>query len=223
MTDVRQFKQDPDNANLGTDRGQHLLVESIEESGFGRSLVVDAEDTLISGNKSQLAAIKAGITEAIVVESEGDKVVVHRRKDLHGDDVRRSRLALADNRVGEVNLLWDMGRVAIFQQRGVDLSSLWDAGQVPLTPPPTNTYPDVQDDPELYEDEDGNITTTPPNGRRSLTRDEKTYHITFNLEYDDSIFVQRALTEWEKAYPDNKSAFLVQLAEIYLGGLSNAT
>lgn len=224
MPDVADFRQDPENANLGTPEGQVMIRESIEGDGFGRPILVDANDVIVAGSKTQIAAIEAGLQDAVVVESTGDKVIVHKRTDLHTDDPRRIRLAVRDNRAGQLNLLWDMDRVVSFQARGVDFSKMWDPGELPPSPPTIDDYPDVQEDPELYEHPDGTISTTPPdNGvsvtRQGLGRDDKTYHVTFDLEYDDSLFVQRALTEWSKTHPGSQGAFLVQMAEIYLASL----
>lgn len=129
---IEQFKQDPENANLGTPAGQEMIEQSFEEVGAGRSIMVDAQDGIIGGNKSQLAAIKAGLTKAILVESEGDALIVHRRTDLQPGDEKRERLALLDNRTSEVSLAWDFKVLKDKWDRGVSLDGLWSKAQVGL-------------------------------------------------------------------------------------------
>src|SRR5688572_30589947 len=52
---------DPHNANLGTDRGQELLRESIETCGVGRGIVADKAGVVFAGNKTLKAVREKGI------------------------------------------------------------------------------------------------------------------------------------------------------------------
>jgi hypothetical protein len=79
--DLADFQQDPSNANLGTERGTEMLRKSIEEVGAGRSLVADKNNLLPAGNKTQAAALALGVDKAIVVETEGDALIIHKRTD----------------------------------------------------------------------------------------------------------------------------------------------
>lgn len=102
-----KFQQDPKNANRGTDIGREAIRHSLKEYGSGRSIVVDRNDTIIAGNKACEQALALG-KQAIVVETEGDEMVVVKRLDLDlSKDPRAKALALADNRAAEVSLEWD--------------------------------------------------------------------------------------------------------------------
>jgi DNA modification methylase len=59
------------------------------------------------------------------VESDGRTLVVVQRVDLTASDPRARQLAVADNRTGEVGLLWDEEALRALQQEGVDLSHWW--------------------------------------------------------------------------------------------------
>lgn len=99
--------QDDHNANRGTILGQALIEASIENLGLGRSIVVDRNNKIIAGNKTQKGARAKGITNALVVETDGSQLVVVKRTDLDMDDPKGRALALADNRTAEQNLNWD--------------------------------------------------------------------------------------------------------------------
>ncbi len=121
-------KLDPRNANLGTDRGREMLGASIRGNGAGRSLLLDRNGQAIAGNKSRDQMLAEGITEVIVVETDGTKAVAVKRMDLEldGEDGRARRLAIADNRVGEVDLNWDADQLLADVNAGMDLDGLWD-------------------------------------------------------------------------------------------------
>jgi hypothetical protein len=77
--------------------------------GAGRSILVDKNGTLIAGNKTVTAALRADIDpDAIVVQTDGTKLVVVQRTDLDlTTDSRAKQLAIADNRTAELGLEWN--------------------------------------------------------------------------------------------------------------------
>ena len=153
---LTDFKQDEQNANAGSPRGNAMLELSLREYGAGRSLLADADDVLIGGNKTQRQAEQAGMQEVIVVETEGEALIVHKRRDLHLDqDAKARELAYMDNRAAEVNLAWDANQVAADIAAGVDLSLMFYddeldkiAGEV-LAEPEEETEEDVFPEMEL--------------------------------------------------------------------------
>ena len=58
---IEELVQDDHNLNKGTKEGQRLMERSFRELGAGRSILVDRDGRIIAGNKSQRAAIAAGI------------------------------------------------------------------------------------------------------------------------------------------------------------------
>ena len=69
---LSDYKDDPNNANKGSERGNQMIDDSLARVGPGRSLVADANDYLPAGNKTKAAAERAGITEVIEVETDGE-------------------------------------------------------------------------------------------------------------------------------------------------------
>lgn len=101
---IDEYQQDKDNLNLHTEVGAKLVKKSIEELGSGRSVVSDKNDVLIAGNLTTEQMKAAGITKVIEVETDGDALIVHKRKDLNLEtDSRAKQLALADNSTAHVS------------------------------------------------------------------------------------------------------------------------
>lgn len=105
--DIEKLIQDQHNFNKGTAAGQELLEKSFRELGAGRSLLVDKDGNIIAGNKSQQAAIAAGIKKVRVIESDGTELIAVKRTDIDIDSAKGRKMALADNLVTQVNLAWD--------------------------------------------------------------------------------------------------------------------
>jgi ParB-like chromosome segregation protein Spo0J len=105
---VSELKQDSRNTNAGTKRGRQMVADSLKEYGAARSVVVDKNGVLIAGNKTAEACLAAGIDDAIVIETTGDKLVVVQRTDLDlATDRKAKELGIADNRASEIGLEWD--------------------------------------------------------------------------------------------------------------------
>lgn len=114
--EIKQIKtedlvQDGRNFNKGTAKGERLMTKSLKELGAGRGILVDKNGNIIAGNKTQLAAIKAGIKKAVVVQTEGDALVVTQRTDIDINTKKGRELALADNATTEANLCWDIDEI----------------------------------------------------------------------------------------------------------------
>jgi hypothetical protein len=113
MVEIRNAKlselvPDPENANKGTERGAYMVRHSLEKLGAGRSVLVDKHGVLIAGNKTTEAAYEMGLEDAIIVPTDGTKLVVVQRTDLDlATDAKAKELAIADNRAGELGLAWD--------------------------------------------------------------------------------------------------------------------
>lgn len=130
---IDDYKDDPRNANRGSERGSQMVEDSLNTVGPGRSLVADANDYLPAGNKTKAAAKRAGITEVIEVETDGDAIIVHKRRDwdLLSDEDKRARLyAYFDNRASEVSLSWSDEILAADFTDGLDMSMLFDPGEL---------------------------------------------------------------------------------------------
>ncbi len=107
IIDIEQLKQDAHNFNKGTEKGQELMERSFKELGAGRSVLIDKNGNIIAGNKSQKAAIAAGIKKVRIIETDGSELVAVKRTDIDIDSKEGRELALADNLTQQVNLSWD--------------------------------------------------------------------------------------------------------------------
>jgi len=99
---------DDRNANKGTERGKGVISKSLRELGAGRSILLDREGRIIAGNKTAENALKAGIKNIQVIQTDGTKLIAVQRIDLDlKQDKKAKELAIADNRSAELNLAWD--------------------------------------------------------------------------------------------------------------------
>jgi hypothetical protein len=115
---------DERNANRGSVRGRKMLEDSLRKLGAGRSVLVDREGRVIAGNKTIETARKLGLKEIAVIETDGETLVAVRRGDLDlTTDKRAVELAVADNRVAEIDLDWNAEVLAALD---IDLSQFWD-------------------------------------------------------------------------------------------------
>lgn len=120
--DIEALTQDQHNFNRGTEEGGRLMEKSLKELGAGRSILIDKDGNIIAGNKTQLAAIKAGIKKVRVIESDGTELIAVKRTDVAIDSKEGRELALADNLTTQVNLSWDNVELAsVAAEQGIDL------------------------------------------------------------------------------------------------------
>jgi hypothetical protein len=123
---LRDLRPDDRNANAGTERGRAMVEASLRRFGAGRSILVDRHGRIIAGNTTHEAAIDIGLTDAVVVKTDGTKLVVVQRTDLDIDSPAGRALAIADNRTSEVGLSWDPGVLAeLAADEAIDLSALF--------------------------------------------------------------------------------------------------
>lgn len=111
---LSSFKPDEKNANRGTKRGREALDVSITKFGFGRSILIDSADRVIAGNKTMEAALKRNPEQKVrVIETDGTEIIAVKRTDLNLDtDAAAKGLAIADNRVAELDLSWNQDVLA---------------------------------------------------------------------------------------------------------------
>ena len=107
LIDIEELRQDNLNFNKGTYEGEVLIKKSLERFKAGRSVLIDKNGRIIAGNKSQQAAIAAGIKKVRVIETTGDELVAVKRTDIDINTKKGRELALADNATTKVNLVFD--------------------------------------------------------------------------------------------------------------------
>jgi len=126
---ISDLTPDPENANLGTERGLRMLDDSLREDGAGRSILVDRDGVTIAGAKTLERAADIGLPIR-VVQTDGNELVVVQRTDLDLDgegeeQVRARRMAYRDNRSSEVSLSWNVDQLLADVKEGIDLAGVW--------------------------------------------------------------------------------------------------
>jgi hypothetical protein len=130
ISKLSELTPDPCNANKGTQRGRGMLEKSLQELGAGRSILVDRNGVVIAGNKTITTAVESGFDDAIVVESDGTKLVVVKRVDLDlAVDPKAKRLAIADNKISEIDLNWSAENLLEIAE-GIDLSEFFNEDEL---------------------------------------------------------------------------------------------
>ena len=118
---AKELKQDGNNYRKHSAENKRKIKKSIDEAGFGRSVVIDADGVLVCGNGVQ--SVIDGNTPVRVVETDGTELVVVKRTDLHEGDSKRKLLALADNATAD-GVEWDADKLV--EDWGADALADWD-------------------------------------------------------------------------------------------------
>lgn len=105
-TTIDELVQDDKNFNKGTAKGRKLMNKSLRQFGAGRSILIDKNNRIIAGNKTQESAKEAGIKKVVIIDAEADELVAVRR-DVDLDTKEGREMALADNATSAANLSWD--------------------------------------------------------------------------------------------------------------------
>ena len=140
VVDIRDIIPDSHNFNAGTEKGREMIEKSFRELGAGRSILLDKNNRIIAGNKSQQAAIATGITKVRIVDTDGDEIVAVRRRDVDLDSKLGRELAFADNATQQVSLAWDETELEAVQAdvEGFDIADFgFDIEDLPQVTFPT--------------------------------------------------------------------------------------
>jgi hypothetical protein len=107
MAKLQDFTLDPKNANKHSEFGTGLLENSLRDLGAGRSALATNDNVIIAGNGVAEACRAIGLEKVKIVETDGNELVIVKRKDLNSKDVRAIKMALADNIVAQKNIVMD--------------------------------------------------------------------------------------------------------------------
>jgi len=128
---LRDITPDKNNLNLGTERGKVALDASLSRYGAGRSILLDKHNRIIAGNQTYASAGELGFENVVVVESDGKSIVAVKRTDLDLDETDGKMMAIADNRVGSLNLSWDYDALkSDFENPEMDMSPFFTEKEV---------------------------------------------------------------------------------------------
>ena len=149
---VEDLKFDKRNYRRHSEKNQDLIKKSINEVGFGRSIVIDADNEIVCGNGVVSQIAKS--TPIKVVETNGSELVVVKRTDLKTDDDKRKQLAVMDNSSSDssdfdLTLLQEdftteeLGNfgITIFEPSDVDIDSFFEETEPKTKEPKTIKCP----------------------------------------------------------------------------------
>lgn len=100
------MKENKRRFNYGTRFGRQLIERSIRELGCGRSVLADADGTILAGNDVYSTAIALG-KKIVTIETDGDVLVVVKRTDVKAESKKGYELAFVDNLSQDRNLDWN--------------------------------------------------------------------------------------------------------------------
>ena len=122
---IDKFKPQRVNANKHNLRGMKALDDSIVQDGWIGAITTAADGETFDGS-ARLETLQNGEgADPIVVEIDGTRPVILKRLDIaNADDPKAQRLAIAANRVAELNLDWDADILAELSQE-INLTGLW--------------------------------------------------------------------------------------------------
>ena len=117
--------EDKDNVREHTERNDDSVKRSVKRFGAARSIVIDKDNVVRAGNKTIEAAKEAGIKKAVVIDVDGEELVVVRRSDWSHTDA--TAYAIADNRAAEhATWKWEglTDQMKVLMDEGIDSDDL---------------------------------------------------------------------------------------------------
>jgi hypothetical protein len=144
---LTDLKPDKNNARKHTPRNVAMIEDSIQRNGFGRSVLLASDGTIIAGNATVDAAVSAGLDDLMVIESDGSKVIAIKRTDVDPGSTEFYNLAISDNRAAEL-ASWD-GAILASLSETVELDAFFTGEELAHVIP--NDF-DLSDMPE-HDDE----------------------------------------------------------------------
>jgi hypothetical protein len=104
MTHISELIPDKKNARRHPQRNMGMIMQSLQEVGAARSIVIDENNEILAGNGVVEAAGQVGIENVVIIPADGNTLYAIQRTGLTQE--QKTRLALFDNRAGEL-AEWD--------------------------------------------------------------------------------------------------------------------
>lgn len=144
---LADLRPDRFNFNRGTFHGRRIIEKSLRENGAGRSILIDKDDNIISGNQTVAEAIKQG-KKLKIVDTDPDTIIAVRRSDLSLYSTAGHNMALADNVAAFQNITWDKDTLTEVSKTWSDFYPReWDR-ELPLNKFKKETKGDKEEDTE---------------------------------------------------------------------------
>lgn len=144
---ISDFRPQENNANRHTERGLWMLDKSISDLGWVGAITVSADNQTFDGS-ARLETVYSRFgedVEPIVIDADGTRPIIVRRTDIPtADDEKAVKLAIAANRIAEVDLSWDADMLAEISEE-VDLSDLFTGDELSRLLEELTIDPDLDD------------------------------------------------------------------------------
>jgi ParB-like chromosome segregation protein Spo0J len=128
LSSLADLTLDPQNARKHGARNLETIEAALREVGAGRSIVVDEDGVILAGNATVEAAAKAGLSKVKIVDTDADTIVALRRSGLSRK--AKARLALFDNRAGELAEGWETEVLNQLIAGGVSVDDIWTSDEL---------------------------------------------------------------------------------------------
>lgn len=130
---LADFRPQIQNANTHTPRGMGMLAESMSNNGWSGAVTAAADGEIFDGSaRIETAFTKFGEIEPIVIETDGHTPIIVKRMDIpSANHPKAKELAIAANRVAELNLNWDV-EVILELREEIDLSGYFYDNEIDL-------------------------------------------------------------------------------------------
>lgn len=118
-----EFRPQGVNANSHTQRGIGMLGDSMNRDGYVTPMTAAANGEIIDGSARLEVSNERLGDDVIVIEHDGKKPIITVRTDVpNADTDMAKRIAVAANRVAELNLNWDRN---VLESLNMDLTSFF--------------------------------------------------------------------------------------------------
>lgn len=206
FTSIDSLTQNRRNVRRRTPRSRQMVRESLTEFGAARSVVVDEHGEILCGNGTVEAAADLGITNVLVIPTDGQTLVAVQRTDL--DSTQKAGLMLADNRSSDTSV--DDGEALqrlLEEEKLLDISSWYSEEEIAAL---STDMPDISEEDE-----------PPPRGKGTASLEIR---LTFEASSDFQRF-NKLLETLAAALPESQeiSARLETAIRYYLNRHSTAT
>jgi len=122
MAKLSDLQFDKRNARKHPQRNMGAIMQSLQEVGAARSIVIDEDNIILAGNGVIEAAGQVGIENVRIIEADGNEIIAVKRKGLTQE--QKTRLALFDNRAGEL-AEWDTDEIRTLLDEGFNFDGLF--------------------------------------------------------------------------------------------------
>lgn len=128
MTDtIAILKPDKKNRRKHNERNIGMIVNSLQQVGASRSIVIDEDNNILAGNGTVEAAQLAGIERMRIVDADGEEIIAVRRTGL--TDEQKRRLALYDNRTAEI-AEWNLEQILEDVNEGLTFDGMFGKAEL---------------------------------------------------------------------------------------------